>query len=152
MLAVAATLFAGLSAAADAGPSVKELRSAPESLTVDKVALNLEVYAWRDFQPGLDAAPGGRPLRVVVKVTPRGGGNLPEGLTAVALYAVQGDEVWRPRGWERNERTAAQIEAMAAEGPKWAPRSKADVIVRLRDKAGGMHLLRAARQEIQRTD
>jgi hypothetical protein len=129
-----------------------ELRSAPEAVELTGITLRLETYLWRDFMP--ISPPDGRPLSAVLRILAEGGRPLPAGLRADRLWVVNGTEVWttelgapRPADPSRPDR----LEYLARGGPKWAPDSRVEVVVRVLDSGGTVHLLRASGQRIKRT-
>jgi hypothetical protein len=133
-------------------PSQAQLKSAPEAVEVGGHTLRLETYLWRDFMP--ISPPDGRPLSAVLRVLAADGRPLPPDLRADRLWVLKGGEVWttalgapRPEDASRPDRR----EYVARGGPKWMPGERVDVVVRLQDGTGAMHLLRAVDQRIERT-
>lgn len=131
---------------------VADLLAAPLSAAVGGQALVLVPNLYRDFQP--IAPPDGQPLIGILRVQASDGSALATSIQVDAAWVVNGTEVWVATVGE--ERLAAPTpvfyEAVARNGPKWAPGVSVDVVVRIREPSGATHLLRAAGQRIGRTD
>ena len=129
-----------------------ELRNAPEVVSLEGVAVHLETYLWRDFQP--ISPPDGKPLLALVRIKGAGGTVLPATLKADSVWIVNGELAWvaslreeQPRGPD-----LSFFEAMARDGPKWGPGITVDVVVRLRNVSGQRVLVRVGGQMVHRTD
>lgn len=161
--ALAATLGAAIACGgkseppAPAGEDAAALRQAPtQSAPLAGFSYRLETYLWRDFMPGPDTGPDGKPLIAVARVTVVDDtAAFPAGVTVDRMWIVNGNEVWQtvpreeqPRGSSGKVET---IEVVGREGPRWGPGITVDVIVRLRGPGGATTLLRAAAQPIDRT-
>jgi len=147
MLAVACTPE---SAVAPRDPA--ELRVAPTTVVVGGTALSLDADLWRDFQS--ISAPNGKPLVGIVRIRSVDGASVPSSTRVVALWVVNGDNVWTSVPREEQQRTpgAKGFDVVARDGPKWGPGIDVDVIVGVRDGTGAVSLLRAPAQRIKRTD
>src|SRR5215831_15027880 len=73
-------------------PVPADVRTAPETVTVDGATLQLTTSLWRDFMP--ITPPDGKPLAAVLRITEVKGGNLPPGLDARAAWVIVGDMAW----------------------------------------------------------
>jgi hypothetical protein len=141
-------LAASACAAGAAPAEERALRAAPASVRIDGALLSLEAYAWRDFQP--ISPPGGRPLRVRVRVTAEPGGSVPDGIRVDALWVVQD-----AKSWQLDVQPAppvGTVEALGANGPKLEPGTAVDVVARLLEAGGGTRWLRVNGAVVHRTD
>jgi len=135
--------------AADAAPAEERaLRAATETVQVDGAELRLEAYAWRDFQP--ITPPGGRPLRVRVRVTAGLGSNVPDGVRIDALWVLQGAKSWRLD--VQPAPPVGTVEALGANGPKLEPGSTVEVVARLSGTGVSARWLRVNGVVVHRTN
>ncbi|MGA9116968.1 MAG: hypothetical protein WB626_09360 [Bacteroidota bacterium] len=133
--------------------AVADLLAVPETTQVDGRKLVLSTYLWRDFMPV--SPPDGRPLAAILHVDATDSLRLPAGLDADALWIVWTDRVWKSYCAGPTQGDPARpygLQRSASGGPRWGPHVSVDVIVRILDAGGGMHLLRASHQWIHRTD
>ena len=163
-LALVATLLAAVACGGKSEPpapvggeDAAALRQAPTtSAPLAGFTYRLETYLWRDFAPGPDMGPEGKPLIAVAKVTVVDDtAAFPAAVTVDRMWVINGNEIWQtvpreeqPRGSSGKVET---IEVVGREGPRWGPGITVDVIVRLRGPGGATTLLRAAAQPIHRT-
>ena len=162
-LALAAMLLAAIACGAKSEPPAPigedavALRQAPTtSAPLAGFTYRLETSLWRDFMPGPDAGPNGKPLIAVARVAVVDDtAAFPAAVTVDRMWIVNGSEIWetvpreeQPRGGTRVD----VIEVVGRDGPRWGPGITVDVIVRLRGPGGASTLLRAAAQPINRTD
>ena len=142
--------------------STKQLRNAPTEAVIEGRSLSLSTYPWRDFAPGTSSSPNGTPLMVVLKVATADKKPLPSGIRMERAWVLLGEEVWeasdfrsgrRPvkDGWIKCAETPV-CEATIRGGPKWGPGVFVDVVLRITDKEGQPHLIRAPKQLILRSD
>ena len=142
--------------------SIKELRNVPTEIVVDGRSFSLSSYPWRDFMPTSPGSPNGSPLMVVLKVATAGKKPLPGGVRLERAWVLFGEEVWEASDFRSGRRPVKDgwiicaetpvCEATVRGGPKWGPGVFVDVVVRLTDKEGRHHLLRAPKQLILRSD
>ena len=162
-LALAATLLAAIACGAKSEPpapigeDAAALRQAPTtSAPLAGFTYRLETYLWRDFMPGPDVGPNGKPLIAVARVTVVDDtAAFPAAVTVDRMWIVNDGEIWetvpreeQPRGSSGKVET---IEVVGRDGPRWGPGITVDVVVRLRGPGGASTLLRAAAQPIHRT-
>lgn len=133
-------------------PTFAELRTAPEVASLEGVAVRLEAFAWRDFQP--ISPSDGKPLIVVVRIKREDEKVVPSTLKTDALWVVNGELAWAASVREEQPRApeSSFFEAVARNGPKWGPGVAVDVVVRLRGSSGQRELVQVRGQVIQRTD
>jgi hypothetical protein len=151
--ALAALLAVALSGGASAqdgaapgqgGGSASASSSAP-------LALVLEPYLWRNFQPGTTATD--TRLMAVFRVRTADGRPLPASVRLDSAWVVRGRERWAIALAEPDERWEPHaIEATGRGGPPWEIGSRVTVVVRLRDASGRVWRLEARDQRIRRTD
>ncbi len=119
--------------------------AAPESALVDGRELRLSAELWRDFQPM--APPDGQGLMAALSIGADDGLPLPGDVAISGVWVLNDKERWAPAF----SGPAGMLVANLTDGPKWAPGTQVDVVVRLtRDKQAW--LLRAAGVPIRRTD
>ena len=133
-------------------PVFAELRNAPEIASLDGVAVRLETFAWRNFQP--ISPPDGKPLIVVVRIKSMDGTVIPSTLKADSLWVVNGEIAWAASVREEQPRGPdwSFFEAVARDGPKWGPGVTVDVVVRLRGASGQRALVQVRGQVVGRTE
>ena len=151
--------------------SINDLRKAPTEVVLDGRSLSLSAYLWRDFMPTISdipLGPDGRPMAAVVKVATSDKKPLPSGVRADGVWVLFGEQMWQISDLRRNvaripdNRDSSEkwincpvspvCEFTVRDGPKWGPFVFADVVVRLTDKEGRQHLLRAPKQYVNRSD
>jgi hypothetical protein len=136
--------------------NIDELLSFPEQIEINGRIYTLESFLWRDFMPGPDAYPDGRPLIALIWVTAVDLLQFPSNLDANRLWIINGQEVWetefsyeeRPQDPNRKH----QKEKIARDGPKWGPDIYVDVVVKIIDSNNRVYFLKASNQYIGRTD
>jgi len=146
-------LLSGCGGSTPTSPSeipVSELRSAPTRTIADGKSLSIAASLWRDFMP--ISPPDGHPLGGVLKIATDDGSPVPAGITADTSWVIHNADVWSTTVEQRSRAETAPIyELVVRNGPKWGPHVAVDVVVRLRDSAGRVFLLRAAGQSIGAT-
>jgi hypothetical protein len=151
LILVLATAMAGCrSSAALPSRPLSQLRSAPSSVEVEGRTLALTAELWRDFMP--ISPPDGKPMTASLRIATQSSDPLPEGVQADSVWVLFGEHVWETIAVEQGPRTAAAsgFEIVASEGPKWGPEVQVDVVVRVVDGQGRVHLLRAPNQNVSR--
>ena len=128
------------------------VRAAGPSTAVAGHPVAITPALWRDFQPVSPA--DGKPLIVVVRVAATDGATLPPAVTADSVWVILGDQAWSAAVVEEQPRaaTGAELTVVARGGPKWAPGSRVDVVLRLRTNGGTPVYVGAPNQAIARTD
>ena len=128
-----------------------ELLEAPTAVSVGTRSLVLEPFVYRDFMPG--GPVGGTPMIAGLRIRATDGAPLPRTLRADSVWVVAGPHVWATLAGEHRFSDTAPFtyESVARDGPKWAPGTHVDVIVRVRDGDGTARLLRAADQVVHAT-
>jgi hypothetical protein len=124
-----------------------DLLNSPNQLVVDNATLRLEIYPYRDFQPGIEVDTrmiAG--FRLVVS-----DGTFPVGLRAEKAWVVRGDEAWVSVPSQQTS-TPTQVEYVSRKGPQWPVGDQVVGVVQLRDVRNNSYLLRSAPQPIGRTD
>ena len=126
-----------------------DLLNSPNQLVVDNATLRLDIYPYRDFQPGTEVDTrmiAG--FRLVVS-----GGPFPAGLRAEKAWLVRGDEAWvSVPNPQPQTSTPNQVEYVSRKGPQWPVGDLVVGVVQLRDARNNSYLLRSASQPIGRTD
>ncbi len=151
LIIVAASAALGCShasAPAADNPSLAALRSAPPSAEVGLQTIILTASLWRDFEPPVP--PGGRPLTVVIVVSTSDRAMWPA-VELEAAWVVNGQDVWRPvlEYDPLVDPYPNTILKVGRDGPRWAPGTSVDVVVRVRDTAGRAYLIQAANQSVR---
>ena len=139
-------------------PTAKELRAAPEAITIGDRKLVLQADLWRDFMP--ISPPDGKPLIAVLKLKTTDAARFPEGVAVESVWIVNGEEVWSAAAKEVRKPNddvsegpgPSTMEICVRNGPKWGPGIKVDVVIGVKDAQGQLHLLKAPGQDIGRTD
>jgi hypothetical protein len=127
-----------------------DLRSAPTSAVIGGSSVTMAASLSRDFMP--ISPPDGRPLGGVLRIRTEDGSNIPTDVTADMVWVLHFSETWGTSVTPAIRRSASPVyEVSFADGPKWAPGDTVDVVVRLRDAAGKVALLRAPQQTIGAT-
>ena len=152
---IARLAFLGLLAGCSAGstaPIVQvppEIVNAPDEVVVGNATLRLNVYPWRDFQPGSSSD-----TRLMTQFQIAvGTGSLPSGLRVEKAWLIRESEAWItvPRQ-EAPQSSATRVDYMARGGPTWPVGTLVTGVVQLRDAADNSYLLRSSAQAIARTD
>jgi hypothetical protein len=150
-LAAALLILAGCDTPTTISPQRNQLENAPTLVRVAGHDLVLDAYVGRDFMP--IAPPDGHPMVAVLRIRTVDGRPFPAGVAAYKVSVLYGDDVWTAATHqEQASQQPGTLEVIAREGPRWPPGATVDVVVYLRDAAGGEHLLRAPNQPIQRSD
>jgi hypothetical protein len=129
-----------------------ELRKAPTEIVIDGQRITLTTSMWRDFMPSMPPVKNGHPLTAVLSV--------PSPARIESAWFIRGRDVWKPPLQEQdlNDPTKPNLpgspvfRAVARGGPKWGPGTNVDVVVRVKDRRGRFHLLRAEKQGIGKVD
>jgi len=147
LLAALSALTVGCAPGARAGRVGNAgLRAAPERVELSGREYTLSASLWRDFEP--IAPPDGQPLALVFKVAPTDSAPGPDEPAVERVWVLGETEQWSPRV---EKPLSGQLEHHARGGPKWAPGTVVDVVVRLKQGAE-TRLLRQAGVRIRRTD
>jgi hypothetical protein len=130
-----------------------ELIAAPETLTAEGNQLALTSNMWIDLQPKI---PSGDPSFVaILYITTIDTDSINATIDADALWLVYNEQVWKSWITSETGKSAEQspnrIIRVVRNGPKWGSNISVDVIVRVKDGQGNMHLLRASKQLIGTT-
>lgn len=146
---------AGMLAACNSAPSSPiepvspDLLNSPNQVVVDNASLRLEIYPYRNFQPGTSVDTrmiAG--FRLMVDA-----GAFPAGLRAEKAWLVRGGEAWITVPTHQPETsTPTQIEYVSRSGPQWPVGDTVVGVVQLRDLLNHSYLLRSAPQPIGRAD
>lgn len=128
------------------------VRTATTSAVLSGHTVAIDAYLWRDFQP--IAPTDGKPLIATVRARTADGTSLGAGVSADSMWVIAGTEAWAARAVQEQARSATgpYLEVVARDGPKWAPGTHVDVVVRLRDGSGQAVYVRVADQMIARTE
>ena len=144
-------LLAGCSDAptASIGQVQPEIVGAPIEIVVGNATLRLNIYPWRDFQPGTSTD-----TRLMTQFQIAvGTGSLPSGLRAEKAWVVRENEAWITiPGQEAPPSRASRVEYMSRGGPTWPVGTLVTGVLQLRDAANNSYLLRSSAQAIVRTD
>lgn len=150
-LATTLLVLAGCDTPTAITPQRNQLENAPTQVRVAGHDLVLGAYVGRDFMP--IAPPDGHPMVAVLRIRTVDGRPFPAGVTADKVSVLYGGDVWTAAArQEPASQRPGTLEVVARDGPRWPPGATVDVVVYLRDAAGGEHLLRAANQRIERSD
>jgi len=133
--------------------SSERLARAPEETVAAGLSFVIEeAYLWRDFQPVSPPGDGG--LMAVIKIAERDSTAIPPDTNLAYLWVLNGSEVWATcfaepaqPGWPPH----VQVR-VARGGPAWGPHIYVDVVAGIRTAGGGVHLVAARDQWINRTD
>ena len=132
------------------GAGSARLADVPAQAALGAVTLGLEAEAWRNQMPG----PGGpgandQGLLLTVRVKRIEGAVFASDVRADSAWVVQGSETWATALAEHSRDPAGRaIEAGAAGGPRWEPKSTVDVVVSIRDGSGHRALVASRKVEI----
>lgn len=133
--------------------SLEHLRKVPTTARYDGVDMRLTASLVRDFMPtGVSSEAeaekyrGGRPGYAMIQLS---AGPAAASLHAVEVWIVQGDQVFETKDIEERGAGPKGNEIIVRNGPKWAPESEVDVIVRYVDGQSRIVEL-AARHQVVR--
>jgi hypothetical protein len=140
--------------------SAADLPDARESIAVGDFNLRLTAHLWRDFMPmsladdsaaAREALAAARGLIAIVKLIDENGKPLPTSLHLEVICVVQDDHIWQTSAIEerRDDSDPSSRDFVIRNGPQWAPRSFADVFVRIREANGVPHLFVVHHQIIE---
>ena len=152
---IARLVFLGLVAgcSASTAPIVQvpqEVADAPNEIVVGNATLRLNVFPWRDFQPGVGPTDTRLMAQFQIEVT---GGSLPSGLRVERGWLVRENEAWiSVPQQEGTASSATRVEYMSRGGPTWPVGTLVTGVLQLRDAANNSYLLRSSAQAIVRTD
>lgn len=131
-----------------------QLLAVPETTMVQGRQFTLQTSIWRSFMP--ISPPNGTPLAGVVFISALDTLPIANTLSSDAVWIVYQHQVWK--GWfsiqpyPPSELKKNQLAMIFNDGPKWGPNVYVEVIARVLDSGGNMHLVRASNQWIGRTD
>lgn len=128
---------------------VSELKSAPESLTIENNTLVLNTYLWRDFMP--IAEENGSKLYAVHKLTEINEQPILSAIILKKQYVIKNDEIWTAEYSQTKTTHPHLLEGYVNNGPKWGPHSEVDVVCEF-EHLGVTYRLLAKSQQIHRTD
>jgi hypothetical protein len=133
---------------------VDQLLAVPETTMVQGRQLYLSASMWRGFMPV--SPPHGSSLAGVVFITALDSLPIAGFLSSDAVWIVYQHQVWKSwfssQPYPMNELKENQFARIFNNGPKWGPNVFVDVIARVLDTQGNLHLVRASNQWIGRTD
>jgi hypothetical protein len=133
-------------------PSVNDLLSAPEQITIEGRQYILETSLGRDFMPRHDAQPDGGPLTASIIITAVDQQEFPSSITLNKLWVIKSSvEVWET-AFANETITPSydyQLEKFAIGGPKWDTNYHVDVVVEVVHE-GNVYLLKASNQTVYR--
>jgi hypothetical protein len=126
-----------------------EVVTAPNEIVVGNATLRLDIYPYRNFQPGI--SPDTR-LIVGFQIG-AGAGSIPTGLRAEKAWIVRENEGWisTPRQ-EQPPFNASQVEYVSRAGPEWPVGAVVTGVLQLRDASNHSYLLRSTPRAIGRAD
>ena len=131
----------------DGAPAKEDLARIADNVTVEDCLVGVAAYLGRDYMPG----PSDRhPVTALVRIEAVEPPVLPPGLEPERIVVIsEGGEAWsaplRDQGWDYGKSMAERV---ARDGPDprgpspWDTGTATQVLVRLRDGAGGSHVLR----------
>ena len=145
------SLSLGCSSAPSApvGKVSPELLNAPAEIVVQNATLRLEIYPYRNFQPGTSVD-----TRLIAGFTiVVGAGSFPIGLRAERAWLVRNAEAWNSTPTAQPEiSTPDQMKYVSRKGPEWPVGDLVIGVLQLRDARNNSYLLRSASQTIGRAD
>jgi hypothetical protein len=111
-------------------------------LAIDGIRLGLEVFVWRDVQPGGPAASG--PLVATVRVSSEEQSlAISQGISVELVEVTYGSEQWTERLTEEETRAIPSRAVLTARGgPNWPAGATIDVTVLLRDSSGDQRVMK----------
>ena len=131
---------------------IRELRSAPDTLSAGGHRYVLWTSLWRDFQP--ISPPDGKPLIALVRLIDVDAAQIPAAVELDTIWVINDPDVWKSAF--TNEplppRPDYELERIARDGPKWGPGIAVDVVVGVSFGTGVLHRVQARAQMIGRTD
>lgn len=134
--------------------SVDQLLAVPETTMVEGRRLYLYTSIWRDFMPV--SPPNGGLAAGIVVITALDSLPIADAISSDALWIVYQRQVWSTwfsaQAYPPNPSHKNELVSIFNGGPKWGPGVFVDVVARIIDRRGNMHLLRASKQLIGRTD
>jgi hypothetical protein len=131
-------------------PTLEELLGAPDTLAVDSLHFVLLAQLARDFMPF--GPPDGRPLGGLLTLSELDQRRIPPAIHVPTAWVIHGTELWRVDPTPLDSELWYQLLGSVGEGPKWGPEIYVDVTVRITDGKGGVFLLRAPHQWIERVE
>lgn len=135
---------------------LNELLAAPDTLQIGNQQITIRTQMWRDFRTSTESPEDGGFLNAIVWVYSIDSTALPTGFTANAIWIVFGEDIWDAYFTGEDppvpEQKPFQLFEVARNGPKWGPGDFLTVIVRVRDRQGRTHLLRASNQLVERLE
>ena len=127
--------------------TLSEIRAAPETLILGNATLRMEAYAWRNFMPMAGVKADSRPLSASIKLIVARGPMVPHRVTGV--WILQDESIWQLYDMDLpGNSTANPYEIVVRDGPRLAPHSYIDIVVRIGDAKSGAHFLSVRRQVI----
>ena len=109
-------------------PDKNDLLAAPTEVSINGVAIPVNVSIWIDRLPGPE--PFQRPICAIV--IPNDDAVLPADLRIDAIAVIKGDEIWVPQIIEDQTMIRGGFLTLAIRnGPKWGSGSKVEILVRL---------------------
>jgi hypothetical protein len=134
--------------------SADELLAVPETLAVDARRFRIYTSLARNFMPMIP--PDGAPLAGIVVVTALDSLPIANAISSDALWIVYQRQVWS--SWFSSPSVPSDpshpsdLTYAFSGGPQWGPNVFVDVVIRIVDRRGNMHLLRGSKQKIGRLD
>jgi hypothetical protein len=125
-----------------------ELRSSPETISIENNNLILTTYLWRDFMPV--AEENGSKMICINNLTEIDSIPILNTITLKKQYIIKGNEVWTADYLEISKNFDFIINGIVREGPKWGPDFEVDVVCEF-DNAGKTHRIIAKSQLINKT-
>jgi len=135
--------------AAAAAPAAKpeageaKLADAPTTITIGGKKLTLQVEGINNRMPmiGPRTSTG---IYFIIRLKTADRSALPKGVTFDSVCGVRGDKKWETKKFDGPRgRVSSMAEIVARNAPAWTTSAKIDMIVRLRDSAKKVHLIRA---------
>jgi hypothetical protein len=135
---------------------LNELLAASDTLQIGSQRITMRTQMWRDFRNSTESPDDGGFLNAIFWIYSIDSTALPGGFSADAAWIVFGEQVWDTylTGEEPpvEEQQSFQLFEVARNGPKWGPGDLLTTVVRLRDRQGRRHLLRASNQLVDRLE
>ncbi|MCC5929798.1 MAG: hypothetical protein JJU28_11170 [Cyclobacteriaceae bacterium] len=133
-----------------------ELLAAPDTLQIGSQRITMRTQMWRDFRTSTESPEDGGFLNAIFWIYSIDSTALPGGFSADAAWIVLGEQVWDTyltgEAPPVEEQLSFQLFEVARNGPKWGPGDLLTTVVRLRDRQGRRHLLRASNQTVERLE
>jgi hypothetical protein len=127
-------------------------RMLPETLQIDGRDFTLSTYLWRNFQPTIGEAPGGKGLLAKLNLIAADKGAAPQGVEAVAVRLQRGKSVWTGHATKESGDTVQTWERMLRPGPAWEIGPGVNVFLQLALPDGSKKWIAAYNQTIERVD